>query len=272
MNEGQLDTLSVGLVGGRSASRATYLRDLLYELVVRDMKLRYKRSALGVGWSLLNPFAQLLVFRFVFETILPTNVPNFTSFLFTGVLVWNWFQMSLMISTTSVVDNRELIKRPGFPAAILPLVTVTSYLVHFVFALPILIAVLIYDGMNISGAIGLLPVFMAIQFALTLGAAYLAATMHVTFRDTQYLLGVGLQLLFFLTPIFYDVSGMPQSLRTIYHLNPLVSLIDGYRSILLDGRFPSLNAVLALTAVAGGFLTFGYAAFARASRHFADEL
>src|SRR5215475_3862893 len=94
-------------------------RDLLHELVVRDMKLRYKRSVLGIGWSLLNPLAQLLVYRFIFEDVLPVNVPNYTSYLFCGVLVWTWFQMSLVFATSSVVDNRDLIKRPGFPVAVL---------------------------------------------------------------------------------------------------------------------------------------------------------
>src|SRR5690349_12948841 len=106
------------------------MRDLLHELVARDMKLRYKRSILGVGWSLLNPLLNLLVFRFIFEEVLPVNVPNFTSFLFTGMLVWNWFQMSLTFATMTVVDNREMIKRPAFPIAILPAVTITSYLIH----------------------------------------------------------------------------------------------------------------------------------------------
>src|SRR5215475_13831272 len=95
-------------------------RDLLHELVVRDMKLRYKRSILGIGWSLLNPLAQLLVYKFIFEQVLPTNVPNFTAYLFSGVLVWSWFVQSITFATTTIVDNRDLIKRPGFPIAILP--------------------------------------------------------------------------------------------------------------------------------------------------------
>ena len=98
--------------------RLIYIRDLLRELVVRDMKLRYKRSVLGVAWSILNPLAQLLVFGFVFRFILPVKIPNYSSFLFCGVLAWNWFSSSLLLSTGAIVDNRDLIKRPGFPAAI----------------------------------------------------------------------------------------------------------------------------------------------------------
>src|SRR5215468_1809870 len=110
------------LIGNPPNVQFAVRRDLLRELVVRDMKLRYKRSVLGLGWSLLNPLAQLLVYKFIFEQVLPVNVPNFTSYLFSGVLVWNWFHMSLVLATSSIVDNRDLIKRPGFPIAILPAV------------------------------------------------------------------------------------------------------------------------------------------------------
>jgi lipopolysaccharide transport system permease protein len=248
------------------------MRDLLRELVLRDMKLRYKRSILGVGWSLLNPLAQLVVYRFVFEQVLRGSIPNFTAFLFTGVLVWNWFQMSLIFATTVVVDNRELIKRPGFPAAILPAVTVTSYLIHFLIALPVLLTVLITGGINITSTIILLPVIIAIQFALTLGLAYLCATLHVAFRDTQYLLAVALQLLFFLSSIFYEVTAIPARFQALYHFNPMVTLIDAYRAVLIRGQLPHGEGLLSLSLTTVILLVAGYLVFVRASRHFVDEL
>ena len=183
--------------------RLAYVRDLLYELVVRDVKLRYKRSVLGIGWSLLNPLAQLLVFYFIFDLLLPLKIPNYTPFLFTGVLVWSWFQSSLQAATGSVVDNRELVKRPGFPATVLPPVTVTAHLIHFLLALPILLLFIMHGNSQFTSAILILPLLIALQLGLILGLGYLVATLHVTFRDTQYLVGVLLQLLFFLTPVFY---------------------------------------------------------------------
>ena len=180
-----------------SNQRLIYIRDLLVTLVGRDMKLRYKRSILGIAWSLLTPLAQLAVFYVTFDVLLPLNVPNYLSFLFTGVLVWNWFQVSLYQATSTIVDNRELIKRPGFPTAILPVVTVASYLVHFLLALPILFVFLLWGGVGMTSAIFALPLVIAIQFILTLSVAYFTATFYVTFRDTQHLLGVGLNLLFF---------------------------------------------------------------------------
>src|SRR5262249_7822192 len=147
----------------------------------RDMKLKYKRSILGIAWSFLSPLLQLLVFRFIFEQVLPTGVPNYTAFLFAGLLVWNWFNLSLLIATTSVVDNRNLIKRPGFPVAILPAVTIISHLIHFLIALPILMIFLNSSGIYLSTAIVALPAIIAIQFMLTLGLAYITATAQVVF-------------------------------------------------------------------------------------------
>src|SRR2546421_12993835 len=98
--------------------RLLYALDLLRELVGRDMKLRYKRSVLGIAWTLVNPLTQLLVFLFVFNLLIPLNIPHYSSFLFAGILVWNWFQGSLNQSNVAIVDNRELLRRPGFSAAI----------------------------------------------------------------------------------------------------------------------------------------------------------
>jgi lipopolysaccharide transport system permease protein len=112
-------------------------RDLLRELVVRDMKLRDKRSCLGVGWTLVNPLSQLLVFDFVFRVLFRVNEPNFSAFLFIGIISWNWFSSALLQSTTAILENRDLIRQPGFPAGILPVVTVIAHLIHFLITLPI---------------------------------------------------------------------------------------------------------------------------------------
>jgi lipopolysaccharide transport system permease protein len=253
--------------------RLIYLRDLLFMLVVRDMRLRYKRSWLGVGWTLLNPLAQLLVFYFIFNAVLPLNVPHYSSFLFTGILVWNWFQSTLLLATGAIVDHRELIKQPGFPSAILPVATVISNLIHFLLALPILFVFLMMDGSPLTISVVALPLVISIQFILTLGIAYLVATFHVTFRDTQYLLGVLLQLVFFLTPIFYNASVIPDRYQTLYRLNPMVHLTEAYRTLLMRGELPNnLMALFFLGVIAIALLLLGYVIFKRAGIDFVDEL
>ncbi|MBD0305456.1 MAG: ABC transporter permease [Nitrospiraceae bacterium] len=252
--------------------RAIYARDLLRELVSRDMKLRYKRSVLGIVWSLINPLAQLLVFYFVFGVLLPLHVSHYSSFLFTGVLVWSWFQSSLLSATGAIVDNRELIKRPGFPVAILPTVSVTSHLVHFLLAVPILLGCILLDVGRLSGAIVAMPLMIAIQFIFTLSLSYLIATFHVTFRDTQYLLGVLLQLFFFLTPVFYDIAAIPERHRSLLRLNPMVHLVEGYRAILIHGKLPDQTSLLVLAVCSTVLLLIGSLVFKRASYRFVEEL
>jgi homopolymeric O-antigen transport system permease protein len=252
--------------------RLAHVRDLLYTLVERDLKLRYKRSILGIAWSLLTPLAQLAVFYLVFKVLLPLNVPNYLAFLFSGVLVWNWFNISLYQATSAIVDNRELIKRPGFPIAILPTVTITSNLVHFLLALPILFVFLVIGGNGLTTALLALPLVIAIQFTLTLSLAYFTASFYVTFRDTQHLLGVLLNMLFFLTPVFYKASDLPAQYQSLYRLNPMVHLIEAYRTIFLLGSFPEAKSLVVLAISSVAVLFMGYYVFTKASGHFVDEL
>jgi len=249
-----------------------HARDLLRELVVRDMKLRYKRSVLGILWSLVNPLVQLLVFYFIFGLLLPLNIHHYATFLLTGVLAWSWFQSSLLFSTGAIVDNRDLIKRPGFPAAILPTVTVTSHLIHFLLAIPVLLICVLLDVGHIAIAVIALPIVIVLQFVLTLSLAFLLARFHVTFRDTQYLLGVLLQLLFFLTPVFYNIAAIPERYRSLIKFNPLVPLIEAYRAILIQGEWPSMASLSILAVCSVGFLALSYTVFMRASYHFVEEL
>jgi len=265
-----------GGVARRSAAglgaRLIYLRDLLRVLVGREMKLRYRRSALGFAWSMLHPLIQMLVFSFIFGSVLPLGIDNYPVFLISGLLAWNWFNASLYQSTDSIVGNRDLIRRPGFPVAILPAVTVTSHMLHFILALPVLAVFLVANGIPLTGALLALPIVIALQFVFTLGLAYLAATVNVTFRDTQYLLGIALLLGFYLTPVFYGVQTVPERFQAWYRLNPMLILIESYRSILLQGRAPDAGSLAILAVVSAGILFVGYRVLKAASYRFAEEL
>jgi len=250
----------------------TYLRDLLRELVVREMKLRYKRSVLGIVWSLLNPLFQMLVFIFLSRRVLSLDIPNYPSFVFTGVLAWNWFQSTVVATTSAITANRELVRRPGFPMAILPVVTVTTNLIHFLLALPIPLVFLLAGSGRLTSAILVLPLVIALQFALILGLGYLVTTVNVTFRDTQHILAVCFMLLFYMTPVFYDASLVPSRFQIVYHLNPMFHLITAYRAILIRGDLPDFCPLLPLAVLIGVLLWAGYAVFQRASYRFVEEL
>ncbi len=246
--------------------------DLLLTLVARDVKLRYRRSVLGVAWSLLNPLLQLLIFNFVFSSLLPLKVPDYTAFLFVGILVWVWFQSSLMGATSAVIDNGLLIRQPGFPESVLPVVAVISNLVNFVLAFPILLVFLLLAGHVPTQAFLALPCIMTVQLVLTLSLAYLLASVHVRFRDTQYLISVILMLWFYLVPVFYDPRQIPPDYQTLYQLNPMVHVLNAYRSVLIAGRSPDWTPLAVITGVSIVILTLTFGMFNRASHRFIEEL
>lgn len=252
--------------------RLAYLWDLLRSLVDRDMKLMYKRSALGIAWTLISPLLQLAVFVFVFQIILQVDIPQYASYVFCGLLIWTWFQNSLFQATGVIISSRPLIRQPGFPIAILPVVIVTTGLIHFLLALPVLVVFLVIDGVQLTPLVLLLPLLNLIQFALTVSIAYFLAALNVTFRDTQHTLGVVLQLLFYLTPIFYDLSSIPAEYWNLYGLNPLVHLVTCYRQILIWGVQPDWLALAIIAGCTAIALPAGYLVFKHQSLRFVEEI
>lgn len=259
-------------VRGKAPRRWIHQRDLILELVSRDMKLRYKRSVLGLLWSLLNPLAYLLVFTFLFRRVVPLDIPNYPLFALTGVLAWSWFSSSLGGATASVTQGREFVHQPGFPLAILPAATILANMVHYLIALSLLLVVLLLQGGWLSYTVLALPLVIALQFSLTLALAYVFATLNVRYRDTAHLLSVALMLGFFLTPVFYRARQVPEAFQPIYRLNPMMHMIQCYRDIIIQGTWPDGKVLLLLTVTTAALLWVGYRVFKRASYDFAEEL
>jgi lipopolysaccharide transport system permease protein len=279
MKQAQLiNQLTIRLAGGTTflhkriiTRRILHSRDLLRELISRDIKVRYKRSIIGTLWSILNPLAQLLVLYFVFTFILPTRIPNFVAFLLIGILAWSWFSSALDAGTGSIVNNAAIIRKPGFPNSILPVVSVSTQLVHFLLALPILIIFILLSHLPLTLAVVALPFVIIIQFLMILSLVYILATVNVSFRDTKYLLQIFLMLGFYLTPIFYDPQFIPASLVPLYNLNPMVHIIGAYRSIFMDGQLPSFAPLAVVGLVSSFILIMGYRFFKHASFKFVEE-
>jgi lipopolysaccharide transport system permease protein len=260
---------AVNVVRGQ---RVIYAWDLLWVLVMRDLKLRYRRSVLGILWSLATPLAQMLVFTFLFHRVVPLGIPNYPVFVFSGLLAWTWFQTSTTMAAVSITGNRELIGQPGFPSSILPAVTVATNLTHFLLELPVLLAFLLLSGERPTGALFALPLVIAVQYLFSLAIAYPIAAVNVAFRDTQHIASLILLLLFYLTPVFYDARSVPAAYRPIFELNPMVQIIGAYRSIFLHGEAPDLTWLLTFGVAAGVLLILGYIVFRRASVRFVEEL
>lgn len=255
-----------------SERQIKYFLDLLHSLVDRDMKIMYKRSTLGAAWTLISPLLQLLVFIFVFQIIIKIDIPQYSSYVFTGLLVWNWFQNSLFQATGIIINSRPLIRQPGFPNAILPIVVATTGLTHFVLALPVLFVFLLIDGVRFTPVLLFLPLLQIIQFFITVALSYFLASLNVTFRDTQHTLGVLLQFWFYLTPIFYEIGNIPDRYWFIYGLNPMVHIVTSYRQILMWGTQPDWLALTIISGVVAILMPLGYNLFKHQSLRFVEEI
>ena len=259
-------------LGNTGLRRLRVLRDLAVQLVLRDLKLRYRRTLIGLAWSFAFPIGQIVVLTFIFTIVLPTRVGKYSAFVSIGVLAWTWFQSSLVMAATSITGNRELVRHPGFPSTVLPISVVGTNLILFLMAFPAIVLVVLYDGGHPGLGTAALPLVVAVQFLLTLGISYLVASLNVSFRDTQQMVALLLLLFFFLTPIFYDPASVPSAYRALYDLNPFVVLLDGYRATLLHGGLPNFVGLGELGAAGAAMVVAGHFLFRRASHNFAEEI
>jgi len=247
-------------------------RDLVRVLVDRDLKILYKRSSLGFGWALITPLMQLFIFVFVFRRALAVQIPNYSSYVFTGVLVFGWFQSSLSQAGGLITNSKSLVTQPGFPLVLLPHVTVCVRLFHLALALPILFALLWGQGMRPGMPWLALPLLVIVQYLLIAGLAYPLASLNVIFRDTQHIVGVILQLMMFVTPVFYSLGMVPEGMRNWFYLNPMVGMVECWRAVLMENRWPDPGVVAGLLAFGATLLFVGRRVFVSQSHRFIEEL
>lgn len=249
-------------------------RDLIRNFAARNLKLRYKGSLLGFVWSFLTPLLQMLVYVVVFSVILrvETDYP-FPIFLLSGLLPWIFFQTSLMLASGAVIENANLIKKTYFPREVIPFSSVAANLVNFAISLTLLFIFLAYYRIPLRPGLLLLPAVIAIHLLLTLGLALAVSCLTVFFRDIQHMLEVALLLWMFASPIVYPIKGyVGPELLPYYRLNPMVEIVELYRSALLYGRFPAPGEFLYPLAFGLAAFVAGYLVFARLEPRFAKEL
>ena len=252
-------------------TRARYLVDVAAHLVLRSLSARYRSSLLGWVWALAPPLAQLVVFYFVFTSVIPTRVDDFVAFLFIGIVTWSWFATSLTLGAQSLETHRDLATRPGFPRAVLPVVAVATAAVDYLIALPVLVVVVgLSSGLHAAAIT--LPVLLVVQFLLTVGIVWTIAPINVFFRDVGHLVGVVLLLGFFLTPVFYSREQTPARFSAIYDYNPIARLIEAHRGVFLDGELPASGALLILTAASLGVAGCGLAVFTALRHRIPEQL
>ena len=247
-------------------------RELIRNLVIKDLKLKYRDSVLGFLWSLANPLLLILVYSFVFGHILRAGPANFAYFLMVGILPWNFFAQSLMMSTGSILDNGNLIRKVALPMEVFPVATVLFNLAQYVFALIVFfpMAWLFFKVPVAWSWINFLPV-LALQVLFTLGLCFFISAATVFYRDVRHFTEIFLMLFFWLTPIIYDVQTASATLKTVLYMNPFSYFVLGYQDALYRNVFSSLDQWLTIISLAIFSLAAGYTLFMVCKPRFAEE-
>jgi len=263
-------------------------RELLMDLVSKDLRAQYRYAVMGFMWAVIEPLAMTLVLTVVFSFVLDLKMDRpgvdteqpFAVLLLCAYLFWKFFSDSLSGGSRSLVDNRSLIDKVNFPREVIPLASIGFAFVNLCIGLVIFVIVHLLFGGSISATYLLLPVVFGIQLTLTVGLTLLLSSMNAFFRDVSYIVNVALVFGFYATPIFYTLAtvqqiagekAMPWALA-LYQLNPMVGLVSSYRSVLVDNDLPSAALLAWPTFIAVSFLLIGVVVFRKNSGHFADYL
>lgn len=247
-------------------------RELLYFLVWRDVKVRYKQTALGAAWAILQPVLTMLVFSIFFGRLakVPSDGVPYPLFAFAALLPWQLFAYSLSESANSLVASQNLIKKVYFPRLIIPMASVLTGLLDFAVAFVILFALMIYYQVPPTPALVALPFFLLLAVATALAVALWLSALNVQFRDVRYTIPFLTQFWLFVTPVAYPSSLVPEKWRALYGLNPMAGVVEGFRwALFKQSHGPGMLVAVSAAAVVG-LLIGGLVYFRRMEKTFAD--
>lgn len=257
-------------------------RELIYFLVWRDIKVRYKQTALGAAWAILQPLLQMLVFNFLFGRVakMDTGGIPYPIFSYAALLPWGLFSKAIGEAGRSLVSNRNMITKIYFPRLVIPLSSVVSGAVDFALAFLVLIGIIAYYDLapgqsyqfHLTAAVWALPLFLLLALVTALGVSLWLSAMNVTYRDVGYVLPFLTQMWFFLTPIVYSARVISPNWQIVYALNPMVGVVDGFRWALLGTQSPLGPRLIVSAAVALALLVSGMFYFRNMEKTFADEI
>ena len=248
-------------------------RELLGIWIGREIKIRYKQSFLGAAWAILQPLALMLVFTLVFSRFVqvPTNGIPYPVFSYTAVLPRTFFATAITFGVPSLISNMNLVTKTYFPREILPLGAIGASFVDFMVASSIFVVMLYIYGVQLTSFVLWVPALLLIQILLTIGIILLASAAIVFYRDVRFIVPVALQLWLYASPVIYPASVVPEYLQTLYSLNPMVGIIEGYRATLLYGQ-PPPSSIIYSAAISVFLVVLGYFVFKRLEPSFADVI
>jgi lipopolysaccharide transport system permease protein len=239
---------------------------------MRDLKVRYRGSTLGLLWTLLNPLLYMGIYALVFSVYIRIGMERYAAFLLCGLLPWIWFSSSLLAGTTSIIDGAGLIKKVFFPPQVLPTVTVIVNFVNFLLSLPLLFGVLLLFRVTLGWVLLALPLIMTMQFAFTLGLTLIVSAASVRYRDIPPILTHLLAFWFFLTPIIYPIAQAPERFRALLWLNPVTPFCLAYQNTLLYNELPSGRIFAAMIGAGAVALFIGVLVFGQFRWSLAEEV
>jgi lipopolysaccharide transport system permease protein len=250
-------------------------RELFYFLAWRDILVRYKQTAIGIAWALIRPFVTMVVFSIVFGNFakLPSEGVPYPILVFSAMLPWQFFSNALSECSNSLITNSNLISKVYFPRLIVPVSSIVVSFVDFMVSGIILLGLMAYYAYVPSWRILMLPVFIAIAFAASIGAGLFFASLNVKYRDFRFIVPFVVQVGFYISPVGYSSSLVPEKYRFLYSLNPMVGVIDGFRWSILGGAsklyLPGFALSLGLVLL---MLVIGIVYFRKMERTFADVI
>jgi homopolymeric O-antigen transport system permease protein len=273
-----MNTLTTVVVRPTHGFRAVKLaevweyRELLFFLVWRDVKVRYKQAVLGVAWAVIQPFLTMLVFTLFFGRLagMPSDGLPYPLFAYAGLVLWQFFASALTLSGNSLVANKDLITKVYFPRLIVPLANVLSALVDLVIASVLVVGMMMYYGVVPTAAAVAAPLLVLLAAGTALGAGLWLSALNVKYRDVRHAIPFLTQLWFFLSPVVYPTSLLPEPWRVVLGLNPMAGVIEGVRWTLLGTSSAPAAMFVVSVLVMLGLLVSGVVYFRRVERTFAD--
>ncbi len=247
-------------------------RDLLYNLVSKDIKVRYQGAILGFAWSLMNPLILTAMYYFIFTYVMPSNLPHFALYLVVGTLHWTLFSNVVMQSPELLTGNAGLLQKIRFPRVLIPASNMLLNLVLWTMAFIVLLILYLPLGGRFNTVLLVYPLYLLLFIGFSFGLALVLSVLYVDFRDLKHLIEVTMQVLFWSTPIIYRFDMIPPHLRILFAMSPMTEFTLIFQDLFWSGRLPSLHLTLAFALWTAASLGFGMAMFHRRSPRLIERL